>query len=354
MVKKPRRPAPFLLALSADATYFSAMKFLRMMTLLAMLTWTAAAKESVTYSGASGPGKGKHIVFLSGDEEYRSEEGLPMLAQILAAHHGFKCTVLFPINPQSGEIDPKYTRNVPGLEALDSADLVVMLWRFRELPDDQMAHFVKYFHSGKPIVALRTSTHAFNYSDKSTSQYKKYDWRSKEWPGGFGKQVLGETWVAHHGNHKVEATRGIIEPSAKNHPILKGIEDIFGDSDVYTATPPADATILVRGQVLTGMKPTDGPVQGKKNEPMQPVVWLRNYKNETGATNKIVTTTLGAATDLQNEGLRRLLVNSAYWTLGLEVPAKAKVDYVSEFKPSMYGFDGFVKGKKPADYGTKE
>jgi hypothetical protein len=165
--------------------------------------------------------------------------------------------------------------------------------------------------------------------------------------------VLGETWVAHHGAHKKEATRGIIEASAKEHPILKGVTDIFGDSDVYTANPPEDAEILVRGQVLKGMKPEDEPVVGKKNEPMQPVVWVRNYKNEAGKTNKIVTTTMGSSTDLQNEGLRRLLVNASYWAVGLPVPEKADVSYVGEFKPLMYGFDGFKKGVKPSEHELK-
>jgi hypothetical protein len=276
-----------------------------------------------------------------------------MLGKILAERHGFKCTVLFPIDPANGEINPKYTKNVPGMEALKSADLVIMLWRFRELPDEQMQHFVDYYLSGKPIIALRTSTHSFNYSDNSTSKFKKYDWRSKEWKGGFGKQVLGETWVAHHGDHKKEATRGIIEPSAKNHPILHGIDEIFGDSDVYTANPPPDAQILVRGQVLKGMKPEDPPVEGKKNDPMQPILWVRDYKNEAGKTNKIVVTTMGASTDLQNEGFRRLLVNAAYWSVGLPVPEKADVSYVGEYKPSMYGFDGFKRGVKPEAHELK-
>ena len=329
---------------------------MRSVFVLALLCLSAAfaqAKEWVVYEGKEGPGKGKHIVLLSGDEEYRSEEGMPFLGKILAQRHGFKCTVLFPIDPKTGEIDPKYTKNVPGMEALKSADLVIVLWRFRELPDEQMQHFVDYYLSGKPIIALRTSTHAFNYSDKTESKFKHYDWRSKEWKGGFGKQVLGETWVAHHGAHKKEATRGIIEASAKEHPILKGVENIFGDSDVYTANPPEDAEILVRGQVLKGMKPEDEPVVGKKNEPMQPVVWVRNYKNEAGKTNKIVTTTMGSSTDLQNEGLRRLLVNAAYWAVGLPVPEKADVSYVGEFKPLMYGFDGFKKGVKPAEHELK-
>ena len=98
------------------------------------------------------------------------------------------------------------------------------------------------------------------------------------------------------------------------------------------------------------MTPTDPPVEGKKNDPMQPVVWTRLYKNEAGTTNKILCTTMGAATDLQNEGLRRLLVNAVYWDVGLDVPAKADVNYVGAYKPSMYGFDGYVKGVKPADH----
>ena len=228
---------------------------------------------------------------------------------------------------------------MPAAEALDSADAIVMALRFREWPDAQMKHFVDAYLAGKPIIALRTSTHAFNYANNSTSPYAKFSWNSKIWPGGFGKQVLGETWVAHHGAHKKEATRGIIETSAANDPVLRGVADIFGNTDVYTANPPSDVKILVRGQVLSGMNPTDTPVDGKKNEPMQPVVWTRLYKNEAGTTNKILCTTMGAATDLLNEGLRRLLVNAVYWGVGLEVPSKADVTLVGDYQPTMYGFD---------------
>jgi len=320
-----------------------------------LLALSVQARDWVVYDGGPGPGRGKHIVFLSGDEEYRSEEALPQLAKILAVRHGFKCTVLFALNPATGEIDPNNQKNIPGMEALDAADLCVMLLRFRALPDNQMKPFVDYLNAGKPIIALRTSTHAFAYGKDSQSAYARFDWQNKDWPGGFGRQVLGETWVAHHGAHKVEATRGIIEPAARNHPILRGVDDLFGDTDVYTANPPADVEVLVRGQVLTGMKPTDPPVTGKKNDPMQPIVWLRRYKNDEGRTNRIVTTTMGAATDLQSEGLRRLLVNAAYWTLGLDarIPAKANVDYVGEYLPSKYGGNGFKKGLKPADLELK-
>ena len=112
---------------------------------------SAWAGEGVSYEGGSGPGHGRRIVFLAGDEEYRSEEGLPMLAKILAARHGFSCTVLFSINP-AGDIDPDCQTNIPGMQALDTADLCVMQLRFRELPDEQMKHFVDYVNAGKPII----------------------------------------------------------------------------------------------------------------------------------------------------------------------------------------------------------
>jgi hypothetical protein len=311
-----------------------------------------AAADRAVYRGSEGPGRGKQIVLLAGDEEYRSEEALPQLARILSQRHGFNCTVLFSINPATGQVDPKTTNNQPGLEALRTADLCIMALRFRAWPDEQMKYFVDYYLSGKPIIALRTSTHAFNFPDSTGSSYAKYHWQSKEWPGGFGKQVLGETWIAHHGAHKKEATRGVIEPAAKTHPILRGVDEIFGTTDVYTAIPPPDATILVRGQVLTGMNASDPPVVGKKNDPMQPIVWTREPQNEAGRKNRILTTTMGAATDLESEGLRRLLVNAVYWALGLEaiIPETADVRLVGEYKPTMYGFDGFIKGRTPESY----
>lgn len=308
------------------------------------------ADDAVVYEGKHGPGQGKHIVFLAGDEEYRSEESLPMLAKILAVRHGFKCSVVFPINPVDGTIDPVTLTNLPGLAALDSADLCVMALRFRELPDEQMKHFVDYLNAGKPLIALRTSTHAFAYERNKQSAYAKYDWRSKDWPGGFGQHVLGETWVSHHGEHGKQSTRGVIEAAFRDHPVLRGVTDLWCPTDVYTVSHlPADAIVLVRGQVLSGMKPTDPPLEGTKNNPMMPVVWVRDYQGAQGKTSKIVTTTMGAAVDFENESLRRLLVNACYWTLGLEKsnPAKADVSYVGDYKPTWFGFGKFKPGVKP-------
>ena len=319
--------------------------------LLAFATSTPA-KDWVVYEGGNGAGSGKHIVFLSGDEEYRSEEGLPMLAKMLATRHGFKCTVLFSINPADGTIDPTVQTNTPGLAALDSADLCVIGLRFREWPDADMKHFVDYLNRGKPIIALRTSTHAFAYSRNKQSPYAKFSYNDKQWPGGFGQQVLGETWVNHHGVHGKQSTRGIINEEFRSHPILRGVTDIWGPSDVYGVTHlPTNATVLVWGQVLTGMKPSDPPLEGAKNNPMMPLVWVRDYTSESGKTSKIVTTTMGSADDLENEGLRRLLANACFWTTGLaeKIPATASVDYIGDFKATPFGFGKYIRGVKPAD-----
>src|SRR5262245_57759413 len=89
----------------------------------------SAADPWIVFNGQEGPGKGKHIVLISGDEEYRSEETLPQLARILASQHGFKCTVLFAIDPKDGTINPNCRDNIPRLEALDAADLMVIFTR---------------------------------------------------------------------------------------------------------------------------------------------------------------------------------------------------------------------------------
>jgi len=323
--------------------------------LLLLVAFPVFAKDWVEYEGKQGPGKGKHIVLLSGDEEYRSEEALPMLGKILAVRHGFKCTVLFPINPADGTIDPNNQTNIPGFDKVKEADLLVLFFRFRELPDEQMKHFVDYVNAGKPILAVRTSTHAFDYKRNKSSPYAKYGWQSKDWQGGFGQQVLGDTWVSHHGDHGKQSARGIINREQRDHPVLRGVDDIWGPTDVYGIIHlPPEAKVLVYGQVLEGMKPTDKPVQGKKNDPMMPMIWTRDYKTESGKTCRTLTSTIGAASDLESEGLRQLFVNASFWLTDLPVPPKANVDYVGEFKPTFFGFNKGKKGVKPADHELKD
>lgn len=328
-------------------------------TLIGLIAFLASTGQShaadpwITFEGREGPGKGKHIVLISGDEEYRSEQGLPQLAKILARHHGFKCTVLFAIDPKDGTINPEIKDNIPGLEALKTADLMIIATRFRDLPDDQMKHIVDYLDRAGPVIGMRTATHAFNIPAGKT--YAKYSWNYKgeDYEGGFGRQILGETWISHHGKHGKQSTRGVIAPDQKDHPIVRGAGDIWGPTDVYTVRDPlpGDSKALVLGQVLEGMDPDDRAVTGKQNDPMMPIAWIKTYKNADGKTGRVFTTTMGSANDLPSEGLRRLLVNAAYWCLGMEdkIPAKSRVDLVGDYKPLPFGFAGHEKGVKPAD-----
>ena len=202
---------------------------LSLVSLLAFALPTFAGSW-VTYEPKAGTANGKTLVFLSGDEEYRSEESLPQMGKILSQKHGFKCIVLFS-QDADGTINPNNQTNIPGMHLLASADLVVNQFRFRELPDADMEHFVRYLDSGKPMMVVRTATHAFNYERNKQSPYASYSWTAKG--GGFGGKTVGESWTYHHGHHGKEATRGVIDGRNAQHPILNGVFDVFGPSDVY-------------------------------------------------------------------------------------------------------------------------
>ena len=127
-----------------------------LLTLILPLTISLACAQNgetfLQFEGNAGPGKGKHVVLISGDDEYRSEESMPMMAKILSEKYGFTTTVLFPINPETGDVVPSYQNNIPGLEHLKDADLMIMLIRFRDLPIDQMKHLEDYLKKGKPCL----------------------------------------------------------------------------------------------------------------------------------------------------------------------------------------------------------
>ncbi len=314
----------------------------------------SAGDAWVVYPGGDGPGAGKHVVLVSGDEEYRSEEALPMLGKILARHHGFKCTVLFAIDPATGEINPDEQKNIPGLEALKDADLAIFLIRFRNLPAEQVKHIDDYLMAGRPVIGIRPTVAGFKCGNDEPCA--RWSFRSKVdgFEGGFGRVVLGETWIAHHGKHGKQSTRGVIAPGAKDHPVVRGCGDIWGPTDVYRVRLPMPdgCTPLVLGQVLEGMKPDDKPVDGKQNDPMMPLAWTRTYALPGGKTGRVFTTTIGASQDFASEGLRRLVVNASYWAVGLEakIPARAKVDPVGAYTPTPFGFKRFQKGVKPKDH----
>lgn len=312
----------------------------------------------LTLNGESGPGKGKKVVLISGDEEYRSEEALTQLAKILSKHHGFDCTVLYAVDPATGIVNPNVLTNIPGLEALDSADLMVIFTRFRNLPDDQMKHIDNYLKTGKPVLGIRTATHAFKPAAGSQWAHygNGYSGEQQEWTDGFGRLVLGERWHTHHGQHKHQSARGIFAPGAQSHPVLKGIKDgeIWGSTDVYGVRLPlpGDSQPLVLGQVVNragafdandpfyGMRPTDKELDPAKNDPMMPIVWLKSYQVPTGKSGKSMTSTIGASIDMANAGVRRVLVNGVYFLVGLgdKIPESGtNVDPVGDFQPTAYG-----------------
>lgn len=312
--------------------------------ILAAATSVAAAQEVphlVVYEGTEGPGVGKHIVLIAGDHEYRSEEILPAMARILAHRYGFKCSVFFTLD-DDGFIEPG-SSNIAGLEALQTADLMVVGLRFQDFPADQMQHFVDYLDRGGPVVGIRTSTHAFNIAD---GPYVRYTWNyeGEEYRAGFGRQVLGETWVGHYGtNHEQSSVMHFPEETA-THPILEGVSDVHVQSGGYNADPMPDSVVLALGQVLNGMNADAEPDPEKE---LLPVAWTRTYEGG----GRVFTTTHGASEDFVNDGFRRMMLNAALWAVGLEnaIDADNNIDLVGPYHPVTFSFDGYRLGVRPSD-----
>ncbi|PAW85851.1 MAG: hypothetical protein B9S33_09145 [Pedosphaera sp. Tous-C6FEB] len=330
-------------------------------TFLALICCTSLLAHPVpesphwlTYPGADGPGKGRHIVLIAAEQEYRSEQSMPMLAKVLSRHHGFDCTVLFGVN-EKGEVDPTLPvypekgkeaefkpHHIPGLEHLASADLVVFFTRELTLPLTAQQQVVKYIDSGKPFIALRTANHGF----RGALPYK-IDGKQVRW----GTDVLGGAFMGHHGRWQADSTRGILVEAQKQHPVLTGVSDIWGNSDVYRTYKegtalPADCTALVWGQPLMGRNHDDPP--NPKLEPL-PVAWVKHWQTSTGKNARVFHSTMGSGSDLQSAGLRRLIINAAYWGMGMEsaITATRSVDIVGDYKPLASGFNYVKLGVKP-------
>lgn len=311
------------------------MKFLIRLLCVWLAVFTAntfAGDGTLVFEAKNGGEYTRHVVLVSGDEEYRSEEVMPMLAKILSQKHGFKCTVVFAMGPDGAEyIDSNNQKGLRGLAALESADLMIIATRFRQPSEDQAQYVTNFLNAGKPVIGLRTATHAFNGGGK---------FGDKIGFGEFGRKVLGEEWVSHHGHHKVEGARSVVEPGAEKHAILNGVAEIFAPSDVYGVTHLTDVdTILLRGAITETLEPTSKALtDDMRNNPMQPLAWIHPYTAPNGTAGKSFCTTAGAAVDCVDEDLRRLIVNAAYFLMDIPVPEKADVEYVDPFYPTFYGF----------------
>jgi hypothetical protein len=198
------------------------------------------------------------------------------------------------------------------------------------------------------VVGLRTATHAFQIK-RSDAKFAQYTWNNQgEFQGGFGRQILGETWVSHYGRNHVQSSRLVIEPALASHPVLRGVADMWVQSGGYTADPMPGSQVLARGQILDGMTP-DAPAAKDKKE--FPVAWVRTYQSASGKNGRVFTTTHGASEDLLNEGFRRMLVNACLWAAGLEsaIEPTNNISFVGPFDPTTFRFEGYVKGVKPAE-----
>ena len=312
----------------------------------------ADLEQWLTYPGKSGPGKGKRVILMAADQEYRSEQSMPMLAKILSQHHGFDCTVLFAVN-EKGEVDPTMPvypekgkpfreHHIPGLELLAKADLVLFFPRLLTLPMKERELIVDYIDSGRPILSLRTGNHGFHGALPYKINGKQVDW---------GNDVLGGSFMNHHGQWHADSTRGIVVPEMKDHPILRGVKDLWGNSDVYRTYKegghlPAGCTALVWGQPLLGRKPTDAP--NPQLEPL-PVAWFKHWQTRGGLQARVFQSTMGSAHDLQCADLRRLIINAIYWGLGMEsaIDPRRSVDIVGTYQPLEAGFNYAELGVVP-------
>jgi uncharacterized protein len=288
--------------------------------------------------------KSKHIVFVSGEEEYRSEESFPMIARILQRETGAKVSFCFSVD-SAGYIDPNNTRHIAGLEKLKDADLMVIFARFRALPEEELKYITDYVESGKPIIGLRTSTHAFLYQEDSLKHM------NNEWP----TKVFGQQWITHHG-HFDDGNKPLTSVYFAHKmmpPILRGVKPFDAFSWLYHVDGgewklQGDCNILLHGKSLKSNHEIDGNLD--KFPSINPVAWTKTYKTQSGISSKVFFTTLGHPYDFKDASMRKLLLNSILWALDTEdkIPKHGvNVNPVGIYEPSNSGFgQKFKKGVK--------
>jgi type 1 glutamine amidotransferase len=291
-----------------------------------------------------------HVVFVTGDEEYRSEESMPMLAKILHRDYGFQVTVCYAL-AKDGSIDPNNLENVSGLEALGDADLLVMFTRFRKLPDDQLGRIVAFAESGKPMVGFRTATHAFRYGTGPHAAAMDEAWPIK---------VFGQKWITHHG-HFGDGTERLtdvtINPDFKDHPILQGVRPFQAYSWLYHVEGGGDAVSGTCQRLLLGRAMKTSHANELDRYPISnPVAWTKTAPAASGLPVRVFFTTLGHPYDFKQESMRKLAINGILWALGMHdriPPDGAKAEIVGEYAPNNSGFGNkFKTGRRPEAIGS--
>ncbi len=251
----------------------------------------------------SARGKGR-LVFVVGTHHYHPELSMPPLAKELE-RLGFRTSVILPPG------DPEENRNgegVPGLELLEQADAAVFFLRFLALDDAQFGHLQRYLTSGKPVIGLRTSTHAFRYPA---------DHPRAAWNEDFGRSVLG----THYLRHMQSPTECRRFDQAKAHPILTGLDDqpFTSPGQLYIVDLAPGCVPLVIGR---GEAPREQVVNDRFRTRLVArtesdiVAWT--WQNRYGA--RVFASTLGHPQDFAVPQIMRLVVNGIHWAAGAPVP----------------------------------
>jgi type 1 glutamine amidotransferase len=243
------------------------------------------------------------VVFVTGDHEYSGEETLPIIAAGLEKDYGMKTIVLKAFPDHNSE------ENIPGLEALRDADLVVFFLRWRRLPAEQLAYIEAYLKSGKPVMGFRTTTHAFHFPEGDPNE---------KW-NAFGEFALnappGWGGAARHTHYGHESSTDVhIIPEQANNPILTGVATNFHVRSwlyrVLPDYPTKGSTWLLMGKA----------VNPDKEAIENPVAWTGI--NSFGG--RVFMTTMGHPEDFQQAPFQRLVINAIHFELGLKVPKKWK------------------------------
>jgi type 1 glutamine amidotransferase len=224
-----------------------------------------------------------HVVFVIAEQEYNSEESLPAFCR---RHLAKDCrsTFVFARGHQGEQ-----RNDVPGLEALRDADLLVLGMRRRALPVVQMDHLERYIRSGKPIVAIRTSIVPFQVDSAPPGHVI---WRD------FDREVLGCHYQGYDPESRNTGCQVRLAPDAAGHPVLKGIEPpaFQSPSWLYKQRPLAGTTTVL----MLGRWADD--------QPEEPVAWTNTHQ---GA--RVFYTTLGHPDDFQLPQFNQLLRNAIWW-----------------------------------------
>ncbi len=233
--------------------------------------------------------KRPRVVFISAESEYKAEQSLPEFAHELETKYGLCCEIL------QGSIkrDSKDRNYIAGMEALTNADLAVLFVRRRALPAEQMKYFRNYMDSGRPLIGLRTASHAFDTRGSAPAGYA--EWKKLD------PEVLGGNYHGHHGSGPKCAVT--IAARADSHPILAGVQMPFtSNGSLYEVRPLTNSTT----RLLIGTIPDKEP---------EPVAWTNKYGN-----SRVFYTSLGHPDDFQNPHFRRLLINAVFWAMNKPVP----------------------------------